>query len=417
MLLSLWALLLALSLAPAARAHTTPGSVTLSERVLVADVVVLATVEPVRGPDTAPGDRPLAQATIVERFRGEVPAGPLRFELHSHAGEGYPEGEKVVLFLRRRDAKEKARSISEYVSVDDVSDRVSLGRPGSERPSAAQVLAAVRSYSEALAAGAEMERAALRKRATLSLLGSKDARLQASALRDLAQGSVGLGAEDAGPLLSIADDLQVAMSARVLLLDELARRGLADPAPRYLRWLDQASTADMAPLVRAMGRRDDPALRRALVARLGDADDERAALAARALGEPFHGAAAPALGALAAADGRPKAARAAIESLGRMGTSGAQRALEELLNTAPDPERRRAIQTMLNRMAQRAPAPSASAPGAASEAGQAAPSPPLETSAGTPAWRSLWGALRIVAAVGAAAAAATWMRRRARGAP
>lgn len=402
------ALFLTLLAALGARAHTIPGGITLSERVALSDVVVLATIRRARLPETAPGKGParlLVEAAIVERLRGEPPAGALRFEPHSHSGESYTEGEQVVLFLRHQD--EKGKSTAEYSTVDDVTDRVSLGTPGAERPSAREVLAAVRAYAQALDAPSGAARSAQRKEATLALLRSSDAKLQASALRDLAQGSVALVEADVPPLLAIADDPRAPMASRVLLLEDLSRRKLADPTARYATWLETAPLSDMIPLARAAGRRSHPSITAALTARLSDADEETAALAARALGEPFHAGAVTALAACAAAPGRRKLASAAIESLGRMATPAAREALSELLTRTEDPERQRAIRTQQNLLALRlpAPAPSGSSPG-----------PALDTSLNTapaPPWRPSWTtALLLGLTMTVAAGSWHFLRRR-----
>jgi HEAT repeat protein len=222
-----------------------------------------------------------------------------------------------------------------------------------------------------------------------------------------------LAAADVPPLLDFADQAQAPMAARVLLLEELSRRRLADPTDRYVRWLAAASLAELVPLARAAGRHNHPSITEALAARLKDADEETATLAARALGEPFHDSAAPLLAHLAAAPDRRKLASAAVESLGRMGTPAAREALSELLGKVEDPARLRAIQTQLNRLAQQAPS---AAPGSSASAGG-------ETGTGGPAaaagldtdrprsWLPSWE-LAVMAALGAAVLLALLRRRR-----
>jgi hypothetical protein len=402
----LGALCLVLAATKGARAHTIPGGITLSERVALSDVVAVATIRRTSLPEATSGDgrrRPLVEATIAERIRGTLPPGDLRFEPHSHSGDTFAAGERVVLFLRRQEPGNT--SAPEYSTVDDVTDRISLGSHGAERPSAGEVLAAVRAYSGALSAKDDASRAARRKETTLALLRSSDPKLHASALRDLAQGSVGLDATDAPALLAAADDPGSPMSLRVSLLEELSRRGLVDPAARYAAWLERASLAEMGALTRAAGRRRHPTLTAALIARSKDADEETAALAARALGEPFHEDAVPALTTLAAAPDRRKLASAAIESLGRMGTPAARDALSALLDKTDDPERRRAIQTQLNRLAQRAPAPSPSPAAPATS-----PVRDAETTAERPSWTPV-----LALALALAVAGGLWLSGRPRG--
>jgi hypothetical protein len=418
----------------AARAHTIPGSITLSERVALADVVVVATIVRAALPDGAPHKRPghlLAQAAVVERVLGEPPAGALLFEPHSHSGETYTEGERVVLFLRKpeapataKNAPAAARTDEVYGTVDDVSDRVSLGTAAAERASRADVLAAVRGYARALSASDGAARGAQRKAVTLALLRAADARLQASALRDLAQGSVQIDRADLPALLEIADDPRASMAARVTLLEDLDRRGLVNAASRYESWLATAPLSEMAALARAAGRKNDAAITAALAARLGGPDEESAALAARALGEPFHESAIAAL--LRAADpGRHKLAVAVVESLGRMGTPAAQQGLSALLARSDDPEWQRSVQTQLNRIAQRAARPgppgstasgagaepSASLAGAAGAAGAA--KEPQSSGVETPAGEVPWTTV-VVLGVVAMAGAGLWLRGRAK---
>src|SRR5205085_5341724 len=110
-------------------------------------------------------------------------------------------------------------------------------------------------YARAVESPDQQARSAQRKEATLALLGASDAKLQASALRDLAQGSSVLDDTDVPTLLALIDDPGRPMSFRAMLLAEIDRKHLVDPTSRYIDWLKTAPLADLAPVTRAAGRK------------------------------------------------------------------------------------------------------------------------------------------------------------------
>lgn len=344
-------------------AHIIPGSATLSQLTQRADVVAVATIKDpraiVEGGDPS-GRRPFVVAAIVEVIRGDVAKGEVRFVPHDHGAEGYAAGEEALIFLQ---PIEKSRDLAgaslagavPWAGIDPVGDRFTL-RPGSREA----LIGAARAYAEvADAPKGEAQRRALGQ-ATLRSLQSSEAKVAASALRDLVvAGSQPLvTTEDVPALRALIDDASRPLSLRVGLVTELERRRLLEDrelAERWVKLLREVKPAEVATVARAAGARAHADVTAELVRLLAVPDAPAAAAAA--LGVPGNEAAvAPLARAVWATTSTTRRAEAtlqwaALQSLGRIASPAARAELTRAAREHPDTETRRAAQTELNLLA------------------------------------------------------------------
>jgi hypothetical protein len=339
---------LGLLCAPGARAHIVVGSKTVHTLVAESDCVVRARVVAAHGvaarSSDRPGrDRPAVDADVVEALKGPCTPGRLRFVQHGHGVATFEPGREHLLFLvglaRHPELDELAGADgARWVSLQEHDDAHPL-----DGPEAPALLEATRAYVRAGAATDPAARASALRAATLRLLGSGDAGLAASALRDqvAAPGEPFLTEADAPALMAIVDDPATAMGVRVALLGTVERRGFVDGRSRWLAWLaDDAPPANRVLAIRAAGRDTRPEIRARLIALLASDRPADAAAAASALGRAGDASVVP---PLAAALDHPasRVRQSAIRSLGQTRTPAALAALDAAAADHPDPVTRR----------------------------------------------------------------------------
>jgi hypothetical protein len=328
----------------AASAHVVYGSPTLWQLVREADVVVDARIEdPARivAQTAPPLRRRVVTATPLAVLKGELPPGELDFVPHGHGVAEYARHERVLLFLRRI---ERVRELAttplagalRWGSTQESTDKMTVGAGDDPFRAAARAYVAV----EQVAGAARLD--ALR-RVTFRLLASREPRLAASAVRDVAMaGEVPLvRAADVPALAPLIADPRVAIGTRIALLAELERRRLVAGPERWARLIGETSGREQLAVVRAAAAHPSPEVTAALLALL-DADPgvDIAAAAAVALGTPGNDAAVATLGrTLADEDARLR--MAAIRALGRIGTPPARESLAVAASFHPDPGTRR----------------------------------------------------------------------------
>jgi hypothetical protein len=318
--------------AAAARGHIVYGRPTLLGLVGTAELVAhVRVVDPhatVVVEETGER-RPVVRVEVREVFKGEgEPGESLRFASHGHGVAEYAEGEEAIVFLvpiaRNRELDVLQAAGVRWVSTQEHDARYVLSPANRKR-----VLAAVRGYVAAESLSQPDARVKALRRVTLDLLTSGDARLGVSAVQDLVladQIPLVTAADVPRLLAEVISSPEAPIGVRVGLLAELQRRGLVEGAPLWLELLRR--------------RHPSPEVDAALTGMLAGRDDEVAAAAALALGDPAH---ADAAGALTGALDRdePRVRMAAIRALGRIGTPEAREALEAVAEAHEDPATRR----------------------------------------------------------------------------
>ncbi len=287
--------------------------------------------------------RPVVRVELLEVFKGDgEPGDPLRFASHGHGVAEYGAGEEALVFLaplaRSRELDALRAAGLHWVSFQEHDARYPLSAA-----TRAPVLAAVRGYVEAESLSQPDERMKALRVVTLSLLTSGDARLGASAVQDLvlADAIPLVTPEDVPRLLAeVISSQDAPIGVRVGLLAELDRRGLVKGAPLWLALLGTTAKPRLLQVVRAAGQHPSLEVDAALIGMLAGSDDELAATAAMALGNPAHANAVEVLaGSLARAE--PRVRMAAIRALGRIGTPRAQEVLQTVASTHEDAATRR----------------------------------------------------------------------------
>lgn len=351
-----WLLLCVLT----AQAHvystkTLQGLVGEADLVLRARIVA-ADRGPIRSTQPAGIDRPAVEATVLGVMKGTLEGSLVRFVQHGHGVVDFEPGDETLLFLigieRSRELAELARAGAfTWVSLQEHGDEYPLVPATRDR-----LLSAVRSYVEAGAATTPEAQVSAMRRATLELLESRDAKLAASALRNLAaaRGLPLVRAADVPSLLVIQRDPQVSMGVRVGLLTELEVRGLVDGTSHWLALLSsQVPPPDRITAIRAAGVSAGPTLRPRLIALLGDPDERVVAAAAVALGAPDNAAAVAALAATLSSHESARVQLAVIRGLGRIGSTGAREALERAAKSHPEPATQRRALAELRTMSRK----------------------------------------------------------------
>ena len=346
-------------LAAPAPAHLVFGSRTLWQLVSDADLVAHARIEgaeEVIALEGTPERRPVVRARLLEVWKGEVPAGALRFAQHGHGTAEFAPGDEALVFLRRIERVAELDELGRrtglaWVSLQEHDERWAL-----DGATGAAVASAVRGYAAAGELPDPAQRVAALREATLALLGSPDERLASSALRDavgLPQASL-LRREDLPAVEPLLERRSVPIGIRVGLLAELARRGLVEGGPRWLRLLRETAGAERLEVIRAAGAQAGPEVTAELVGLLASPESETTEAAALALGAPGR---ASAVAPLAAALGRSEARvrMAAIRGLGAVATPEARAPLEAAAARHPDPATRRRAAAEAALLARRAP--------------------------------------------------------------
>jgi len=337
-----------------ASAHIVYGTKTLAGFVAEADLVVRARIltrdEPISiSTDDGSMQRPGVEAEVIEVLKGSLSSDFVRFAQHGHGVASFQPGQEVLLFLlrieRKRELAELARTGAvDWVSLQEHGDSYPL-RPATR----ASLLGAVWYYVAAAdrpEAGEES-----RRRATLLLLGSKDADLAASAIRELAVAAPGtlMAPADLPVLLGIVEDPQSSMGVRCALLAELERSRLVLGTPYWIELLATPDTKDRITAIRAAGARAQPVLQAPIAVLLHDPNADVAAAAALAL----HHAGDESRLAFALTHDVGKVRIAAIRSLGRIDTPTAERTLQAAANEHADPETRRRARSELDKRKRR----------------------------------------------------------------
>ena len=313
------------------------GGSDLVARVSVVDPDAVITVK-------ATGERrPVVKVVLREVIKGEGEAGTeLLFASHGHGVADYRAAEDALVFLsplaRVKELAALEKSGLRWVSLQEHDGRFVLSGE-----SAAGVLAATRAYAAVgrLAAEPELRIAALRK-ITLQLLTSDDARLAASAVRDLvgARSLPLVTAADVPALLTeVVNERTAPIAVRIGLLAELEHRELLRAAAAWESMLHSTPQPDLLKVVRAAGRHPSPKVNATLNQMLRG-DSPLAEAAAQALGNPSHADSVPALANTLERD-EPRVRMAAIRALGRIGTPAARNALEIAATSHSDPATRR----------------------------------------------------------------------------
>jgi hypothetical protein len=346
---------------PSGQAHVVYGTKTLRGLTAEADLVLRARI--VSADDRLPLEaslasarRPFVEAEVIEVLKGKLEQERVRFVQHGHGVARFDPGDETLLFLidiarsRELDALGQAGAYA-WVSLQEQQDEYPL-----EPDTRKRLLAVIRAYVAVEEQGSRDARLTALRTATRDLLTSGDARLAASALRDLVA-SPGLplvAAEDLPALRAVIDDPSVSMGVRVGLLAELDGRGLLDGPPIWLRLLsDETAPRDRITAIRAAGGVANESVRTRLIALVSDTKADVAAAAVAALGTPGNvEAIAPLSQALAQASAPVR--MAAIRGLGRIGTAEADRALEKAANSHSDSETRRRAQAEMRKRGSKA---------------------------------------------------------------
>jgi hypothetical protein len=321
------------------------GTKTLHGLIAEADLVLHARILSVEerltsGDDAPKASRPTVEAQVIEVLKGALDAPRVRFAQHGHGVVEFAAGDETLLFLvaiarsRELDALGDAGTHA-WVSLQEHEDDYPLEASTRER-----LLAVAGAYIEADAATSAAARETALRRATLGLLGSGDARLAASAVRDLvlAPDAPLVVAKDRPALEAILEDPTTSMGVRVALLTELERRKIVEGSGLWLRLLSsEVPPPERATAARAAGSSVSGPVRARLIALVADPDAGVAAAAAIAVATPGSRDAVAAL-ARALALGAPKVQMAAIRGLGRVATRDAERALESAASSHPNPD-------------------------------------------------------------------------------
>lgn len=351
-----------LALRPEARAHVVYGTRTFYQMTVESDLVMRGRITEGEGLiviDKPPLHREVVKAQVLEVLRGGIAVGEsVTFAQHGHGHAGYADGEEALLFLEKitRSPELSRTAIAErvqWVSRQEPQDRVTLTPQTRD-----EFVAAVKAYAALAGLASPRERIEGLRLVTLRLLGSREPRIAASAVRDLVlAGNLPIvRAADAALLDRLIDDPHTAIAIRIALLAEIERRSLVSGPPRWARLLRETTPRDLLPLVRAVGAHPSDATTEELVKILEGNDAELAAAAAVSLGSPGNERAVePLTRALSSASERVR--MGAIRGLGGIGTEAALRALEQAATSHPDPvtrRRARAEATVLSRRQTRA---------------------------------------------------------------
>ncbi|MGH7894711.1 MAG: hypothetical protein ACREQL_08580, partial [Candidatus Binatia bacterium] len=220
--LALVALVFGLGLASPARAHVVFGTPSLHELVRDADLVVRVRIAAARAtirPQDARVQRPVVDAVVLEMLHGER-VSRVTFVPHGHGAAEYHDGEEALVFLRRLDRVPELAATPlvgrvRWASLQETTDKIPLG----PRTRAVWTDAARRYLAADALADPAKRHAALRE-TTITLLGSRDPRLAASALRDLVSaGDVPLvTAADVPRLEELLDRAMLPITVRVGML-------------------------------------------------------------------------------------------------------------------------------------------------------------------------------------------------------
>ena len=213
----------------------------------------------------------IVEAEVVETLKGSLEAKRIRFVQHGHGVATFEPGREHLLFLVDISRSRELDILSEATALRWVSRQENDNAFPVDAPTSEALLAATRAYAATEKIASVEARIDLLRSGTLSLITSGDARLAASAIRDLvAAPNLALVTPDDRPALKVViDDPATAIGVRVALLSELERRGLFDAQTRWLALLaDDAPSANLVVAIRASGHDGRAPIRARLVALL-----------------------------------------------------------------------------------------------------------------------------------------------------
>ena len=347
-------LVAAAGVAPApACAHIVYARETLAQFVAQSELAVIAKFE--SGPKhwaAADGsDREdYYEIAVVETLKG-APPGTKRLDFFPHA-EGFPRyaaGDRAIVFLDRTGGR------PEFAGTAARFGWFSVQGPGQEwvlaAAEATPILALARGYASL---AKEPPDAALAKRRALlaGALGSGVPRLESDALIELVRAGGGLVDDAAGvaPFAALARSPDLRAPVRLPLVRLLDGHGGFEAEPVLLAMTREAQTpGERALLVQVAGSLRDERFTAWLASLVRGPDPALRLAAVRALGQPWHASAAPAL-APVATSADAALARAALQALAAIGTPDARSALESAAASATDPQRRAWAEAALRRM-------------------------------------------------------------------
>ena len=293
--------------------------------------------------------RPVVAAKLLEVLKGSLEPGPVRFAQHGHGVAEFEDGEEVLLFLRRIETHRELSELGASGSLRWVSLQEHDAKFPLTESSSAALLSAVHAYARAAALADPEEQRRAQRGATLTQQASPDARVAASAVRDLVASEQPLVPEDVPKLESIIAIPDTSIGVRIALLAELERRGMAEGPPRWVALLRSTAGADKLAVVRALAAHPSVPVTTELISILGGDDVHLASAAAVALGVPGNQSAVRPLGR-ALSDGDERLRMASIRGLGRIETVEARKALEEAAVSHPDPATRRRARAEVARL-------------------------------------------------------------------
>ena len=343
--------LVAMLCTPSAWGHIVYGTQTLLGLVAEADLVVRARVVQISSvasfsSESGAIERPTVEAEVVEFLKGSLEDSRFHFVQHGHGVATFEPGREYLLFLVHISRSRELKVLSDRSDLRWVSPQEHDQAYPVDVPTSGALLSAARAFAATEKIVSAEARIELLRSGTLTLITSGDARLAASAIRDLvAAPNLALVTQDDLPALEgVVDDPTTAIGVRVALLTELERRGLIDGQARWLALLaDDAPRTDLVVVIPATARDGRAPIRARLIALVASDRTEVAAAAAAALGQPGDAGMVPILdSALAHPSSRVR--NAAIRGLGATRTSEAVQALQKAGKTHPDPATRRLAQ-------------------------------------------------------------------------
>lgn len=326
-----------------APAHLVVGTKTLRALCGEAEVVIRARIS--GRSEASIGDegkrRPVVDAQILETFKGSPGGESIRFVQHGHGVAPFETGDEALVFLHSLHRSPELRALAgrsdvAWVSLQEQADAY----PATEGDT--ELIRAVREFVAAGSLSSRAERRESLRRATLRQLASSDARVAASAVRDLvaAESDPVISAADLPGIETLLSNPSTPIGVRIGVLTELERRRLLDTRTHWVRLLRSAKGADRRTVIRAAGMRPTPEVTGTLVEILSGDDIEAAKAAAVALGTPGNRPAVAPLGTALASD-HSSLRLASIRGLGRIATPEARKLLARAAASHPDPATRR----------------------------------------------------------------------------
>jgi HEAT repeat protein len=317
--------------APEAGAHVVYDRTTLRQLAASSELVLRVEIaSPLRVWSAADGSdhQEYFSARVIEAVKGSSPGATLDFFSHAEGEPRWRPKDQALVFLDRAASRAEFAPLAErfpWFSIQGAGLEWSAPR-GEEK----EIVRAAHAWAE-LGPDAKIERV---RELVLKSLRSPSSALRADALSELVRVREAPGffakATDVRPFAALTAQGPLSFPQRVALVKLLESAPGFDAAAR-LRTLAQGPlpAADQATLIRVAGSVPDPKLSAWLAGLLAAPDATVRRDAVTALGRPWHAEHTPAVAA-ATADPDPAVARAAVRALGRIGSSGAQDALEKI---------------------------------------------------------------------------------------